>query len=233
VEIERTIGIVIAWLEGNADPANPDDRDNWVLPAVRILRAALAKNPNPAGTFPPEASPTAAASSEASGSVGLGPHREPLTERLYAGVDTQTGLPYDTTLDRWLAHLPPEWEGRFSLDDLNGLYLALIEALALGPCEEALAPRQVAATIDTTNVTDADCADLAACIEREYVKKVIREVYAMMRASGFAAPFKAAFESAIDELSFRLLAAWGDPNPYALGDENNSAAAPMPSTEER
>jgi hypothetical protein len=42
-ECERTMRTVADYLEANADPANPEDRDNWVLPCVRILRSALEK----------------------------------------------------------------------------------------------------------------------------------------------------------------------------------------------
>jgi hypothetical protein len=86
-------------------------------------------------------------------------------------------------------------------------------------------PRVIAAdaTIDPENVTDKDCADLAACIEREHVKKVIRDTYAMIRTSGYAVTYRMTFEAGLDELSFRLMESWGEENPHALADENNAA----------
>lgn len=64
--------------------------------------------------------------------------------------------------------------------------------------------------VDTTNPSDSDLCDVAALIEREVVKKTIAETYAMIRDSGFAESFKGPFETAIEELEYRLLEAWGE-----------------------
>lgn len=66
------------------------------------------------------------------------------------------------------------------------------------------------ATIDPENITDKDCADLAACIEREVMKKVIGDVDALTETTGFHPFFKAGLGLACEEILFRLEVRWGE-----------------------
>jgi hypothetical protein len=73
-------------------------------------------------------------------------------------------------------------------------------------------PRAIPADrkMDATSPTDSDLCDVAALIEREVVKRVLREVEETIEASGFSVPFKAGLSSGVEEVQFRLETLWGE-----------------------